>query len=65
MKSMDNIIKNHQRISNQYAKTYINTLGVDGRRQPAQIYSLTKLKRMERLRDASIQKVIAVRQCNN
>lgn len=65
MESMDNIIKNHQRISNHYAKTYINTLGVDGCRQPAQIYSLTKLKRMERLRDASIQKVIAARQCNN
>ncbi len=65
MESMNDIMKNHQRISAQYARAYICALGMDGCRPLEQVYSLTKLKRMERLRDASVQNVIAARQCSN
>lgn len=63
---MDEILRNHEKISNQYADAYVDTLGINGDRQPQFIHSLTKLKRMERLRDDSIKRVIAMRHqtCN-
>lgn len=62
---MDEILKSHEKISKQYADTYIDTLGIDGNREPQFIHSLTKLRRMEQLRDISLKRVFIARQtCN-
>lgn len=58
---MQEIMRQHEKISKQYAQCYISTLGVDGCREPSKIYSLTKLERMRRLRDESVERVICAR----
>lgn len=65
---MEQVLKSHEKISKQYADAYIDTLGIDGSRQPQFIHSLTKLRRMEKIRDDSLKRVFALRknlQLNN
>ena len=57
----EGVRKAHDKITNQYADAYIEAVGIDGSREPQYIHSLTKLERMRKLRDASIQNILNIR----
>lgn len=57
----EGVRKTHEKISKQYADAYIEAVGVDGSIKPQYVHSFTKLERMRKLRDTSIQRLLDIR----